>query len=100
MVPLPADDRRLPGWRVLREYLSEENRSPKLRILPTCSELIRCLPALLCHKERPEDASSEPHSITHAPEALRYAVMARCPPPAEPPRHTFRFPRKKPSLFD
>ena len=79
---LPADDRRIAGWRVVREYLSpKENGVPKLRILPTCHELIRSLPALLCDPHRPEDASGEPHSITHAPEALRYALMSRCPPP-------------------
>ncbi|MBO5937924.1 MAG: phage terminase large subunit [Clostridia bacterium] len=89
---LPADDRRIPGWRVLREYLSTTGgKEPKLRILPTCHELIRSLPALLCDPNRPEDASGEPHSITHAPEALRYALMSRCPPPVP---HEFRFVKK------
>ncbi len=74
----PADDRRVPGWRMLREYLYvPENGRPRLRIASRCTELIRCLPALLCDRDRPEDASSEPHSVTHAPEALRYAVMSR-----------------------
>ena len=75
-----ADDRRVAGWRVLREYLSVHDHSPKLFISENCSELIRCLPALLYDKNRPEDASGEPHAITHAPEALRYAVMARAYP--------------------
>ncbi len=75
---LPADDRRVPGWRMLREYLLiPPGGEPRLRISPRCTELIRCLPALLCDRERPEDASGEPHSVTHAPEALRYAVMSR-----------------------
>jgi phage terminase large subunit len=72
-----ADDRRIPGWRVLREYISEKNDTPKLRICRECHELIHSLPALLYDKARAEDASSEPHSVTHAPEALRYAVMSR-----------------------
>ena len=92
---LPADDRRIPGWRMVREYLAiPSGKLPKLRILPNCHELIRSLPALLCDPNRPEDASGEPHSITHAPEALRYALMSRCPPPTP---HEFRF-RKKESL--
>ncbi len=75
---LPADDRRVPGWRMLREYLRiPKDGEPRLRISSRCRELIRCLPALLCDRDRPEDASGEPHSVTHAPEALRYAVMSR-----------------------
>ena len=92
---LPADNRRIAGWRVLREYLSHTDGSPALWICPSCRELIRSLPALLCDENRPEDASDEPHAITHAPEALRYAVMSRCPPPREEPSDTpfaFRFP--------
>ena len=72
-----ADNRRVPGWRILREYLNTESDSPSLFISQSCQELIRCLPALLCDATRPEDASDEPHSVTHAPEALRYAVMSR-----------------------
>ncbi len=74
---LPADDRRVPGWRVLKEYLSQRDGKPRLFISADCSELIHCMQSLLCDKVRAEDASSEPHSITHAPEALRYAVMSR-----------------------
>lgn len=84
---LKADDRRVMGWRNLREYLaagrgeekgaaSAENGKPRLQIFSTCTELIRNLPALLHDKHRPEDASSEPHAVTHFPEALRYALMA------------------------
>lgn len=97
---LPADDRRIAGWRVLREYLSASSGKPKLKISSSCSELIRSLPALLCDSARAEDASSEPHSITHAPEALRYAVMSRCAPPKKR-RDAFSFKtgKEKRSLF-
>ncbi len=78
-----ADDRRIAGWRVLREYLSSKDSPPKLKICCNCAELIHSLPALLCDSIRAEDASSEPHAITHAPEALRYAVMSRISPPDE-----------------
>ena len=73
----PADDRRVAGWRVLREYLSPASDHPFIRISSECKELIECLPALLCDPNRIEDASGEPHRITHAPEALRYALMSR-----------------------
>ncbi len=92
----PADDRRVPGWRMLREYLAGGGDRPKLFISERCTELIRCLPALLCDPERPEDASGEPHSVTHAPEALRYAVMSRQSAEAPPSRtEDFVFPRRK-----
>ncbi|MBE6707133.1 MAG: hypothetical protein E7577_05770 [Ruminococcaceae bacterium] len=98
---LPADNRRIPGWRMLKQYLSAKDGSPYIRISRDCPELIRCLPALLFDSSKSEDASSEPHSVTHSPEALRYAVMSRCTPPVEreaPP--FFILPRKKVSFFD
>ena len=73
MPPLiKADNRRIPGWRCVREYL----RGGNITISPDCRELVRCLPALIHDKRNFEDASSEPHSVTHAPEALRYALMS------------------------
>jgi phage terminase large subunit len=87
----PADDRRIPGWRLVREYLcrptgggedggAEESRE-RLYIVRGCTELIRSMPLLLSDPNRPEDASGEPHAVTHAPEALRYGVMSRAQPP-------------------
>ena len=43
----------------------------RLSFFETCSEIIRCLPALVVDKLRPTDCSTEPHAITHAPDALR-----------------------------
>ena len=98
---IPADDRRIAGWRVLREYISAAKSPspdhPSIKISDVCHELIRCLPALMFDKDKPEDASSVPHSITHAPEALRYAVMSRirsARPVSETPDFNFKFPRK------
>ena len=72
-----ADDRRIAGWRVLREYLAAKNGHPYIRICSGCNDLISSLPALLCDPKKEEDASGSPHRITHSPEALRYAVMSR-----------------------
>ena len=71
-----ADNRRIPGWRALRDMLGAKV-SGVIKISYNCPELIRSLPALLFDKNGREDASSEPHDITHCPEALRYAVMSR-----------------------
>ena len=97
----PADDRRIPGWRLLHEYLSLSlsDGGPKLLISRTCHELIRCLPLLLCDPDRPEDASDQPHSVTHAPEALRYAVMSRQPQFGEKEKNDLLFPKKAKKIF-
>ena len=90
----PADDRRIPGWRLLREYLMrDEGGLPRLRIHRSCGELIRCLPLLLSDPYRAEDASDQPHAVTHAPEALRYAVMTRAALPEEERRFSFKRPQ-------
>ena len=87
-----ADDRRVAGWRLLREYLHGQKGVPDLRILRECRELIGCMQGLLYDPHRPEDASGEPHALTHAPEALRYAVMSRYRPDfPKDSRHDFRF---------
>ncbi len=90
-----ADDRRVAGWRVVREYLCEDSNSPRLFISERCPELIRCMSALLCDPDRPEDASGEPHSVTHLPEALRYGLMSRAFPPETEKKDIFPFIVKK-----
>ena len=70
-----ADDRRVAGWRAVKEFLSGP-----LYISDGCPELIRCMTSLTYDKNRPEDCRDTPHEITHLPEALRYAVMSRIEP--------------------
>jgi phage terminase large subunit len=72
-----ADDRRIAGWRVVRDYLGGHGGEARLKICSGCTELIHSMTSLLCDKNRAEDAASEPHSVTHAPEALRYGLMSR-----------------------
>ena len=73
-----ADDRRVAGWRVVRQYLhgTDGESEARLKISHNCPELIRCMEALMCDEHRTEDAASQPHHLTHAPEALRYGVMS------------------------
>jgi phage terminase large subunit len=102
----PADNRRIPGWRVLREYLAapsalrrtDEERRPALHISRRCGNLISSMQSLLCDREKPEDAADEPHAATHAPEALRYAVMSRAQAP-ESEKSPFTF-RRGINLYD
>ncbi len=78
---IKADNRRIIGWRYLRELLSSvgDQYPSRLSIFENANGLIRCLPALLHDRKNPEDVSGEPHNITHLPEALRYGVMAFLP---------------------
>ncbi len=88
-----ADDRRIPGWRALREHLTpyeetverivdgkvvqEKRTVAKLRFFECCPNIIRTLPALIHDEHDPEDVADKPHEITHAPESIRYGVMSR-----------------------
>lgn len=77
-----ANNARITGWRVMREYLRGYtllDGKPRLTIFRNCKNLIRCLPLLRFDEFIKEDAADTPHEITHAPEALRYAIMSREP---------------------
>ncbi len=73
---------RVSGWMSLREWLKvkadkDGNKFSRLTIMRNCTNLIRCLPLLLHDKSRPGDASTKPHAVTHAPDALRYFAVSR-----------------------
>lgn len=63
---------RIDGWLALKQWLADEDGVPKLRFFPGCVNIIRTLPLLLYDPKSHGDASTEPHEITHAPDALRY----------------------------
>ena len=66
-----ANDRET-GWLAVKELLKpKEDGTPRLRIFRQCTELIRCLPLLQIDPASPCDTLTEPHAITHAPDALR-----------------------------
>ncbi len=73
---------RIEGWMCLREWLhpfddGKGGKRARLMIFESCKNVIRCLPLLLHDKGRPGDASTEPHAVTHAPDALRYFAVSR-----------------------
>ncbi len=73
---------REAGWLAIKELLCDTGRGVRLKIFSTCTEIIRTLPALLRDKLRPTDCSTEPHEITHAPDALRGFAIFRARPKA------------------
>lgn len=62
---------RESGWLAIKELLISADEGRGIRFFSTCTEIIKCLPSLTVDKLRPSDCSTEPHSITHAPDALR-----------------------------
>lgn len=76
-----AQNERVSGWMDLHEWLRpyEENggMTAGLRVFRCCAQLIRCLPQLQFDANRPNDVATEPHELTHAPDALRYFVAGR-----------------------
>lgn len=83
-----TDNDRETGWLSVKELLrTDPEGNPRLRIFRTCPEIIRCLPALQIDPLHPSDTRNEPHSITHAPDALRgFAIYYSRPAPPETAR--------------
>lgn len=68
---------RIDGWLALKEWLCDMDGVPRLRFFSHCKNIIRCLPLLLYDEDHAGDAATEPHEITHAPDALRYFASFR-----------------------
>ncbi len=74
---------REAGWLSLKELISVNGKGEtRLKFFPHCAEIISCLPALTVDKLKPSDCATEPHEITHAPDALRgFAIFYARPKP-------------------
>jgi len=65
---IKSNNNREAGWLCIKEALGKE----RLHIFNTCTELIACLTALQRDGRNPNDCMTQPHEITHLPDALRY----------------------------
>jgi phage terminase large subunit len=73
----PANNNRIAGWRMIRELLiPDDEGTPRILFFENCLNIIRTLPRLTFDERIPEDVSSTPHELTHAPDALRYGVLS------------------------
>ncbi len=74
---------REAGWLCIKELLrADANGEARLKIFRSCTEIIKCLPMLQTDTEKPDDTKTEPHEITHAPDALRgFAIFYTRPNP-------------------
>lgn len=63
---------RETGWLAIKELLKTDAEGhARLHVFRQCREIIRCLPMLQIDPQKPSDTLTEPHAITHAPDALR-----------------------------
>lgn len=94
-----AENRRQGGWLDLKEWLRLRpvpgGQQPWLKIFDCCPNLIRSMEALRFSPDGQGDAATEPHEVTHGPDALRYFAAGR-PCPAvqaalQPERQPFHF---------
>jgi hypothetical protein len=71
-----ANNDRINGWNVVREYLEwndSDKPEPRLKIFENCKNLIRTLPMLVHSEKRPEDLDTKQED--HSADALRYGLM-------------------------
>lgn len=90
---------RIHGWMDVKEHLACRDRGdggiprPTLTVdKDACPELWHCLACIQRDRRHPNDAASEPHELTHAPDALRAFCAGR---PAAPRQRRERTDLKK-----
>ncbi|MEG2191931.1 MAG: phage terminase large subunit, partial [Oscillospiraceae bacterium] len=76
------NDRQV-GWYAVKEFLkvklgAKSEKTAKLKIFTTCTNLIRTLPSLIHDSKNPNDVSNTPHEYTHGPDAIRYFCVMHC----------------------
>lgn len=70
-----GDNRRKPGWEMLRQRLVGINGEPMLYFSETCEDSIRTIPVLQHDETDPEDLDTEAED--HAADETRYACTSR-----------------------
>ena len=72
-----SNNDREAGWLAIKELMTKDsNGDVRLHIFRNCTSLIRHLPELQRDPRKPTDTLTEPHDITHSPDALRYFCIA------------------------
>ncbi len=100
-----ADNDRVQGWYNLKEwlkpYMDEQGiLTANLVIFNTCTNLIRTLPLLQHDEKDPNDVATEPHELTHAPDAIRYFIAGRPVPVSSSSFLPGQGQKQKPRPFD
>ena len=101
-IPLTkVDNDRINGWQDVHEWLKprdsrdiitgDKTRIAGLRFFRNCKQVIRCLPMVQYDAHKPNDVATEPHELTHAPDAIRYFCSGR-PYAGQPPEKKHKLP--------
>ncbi len=77
-----SDNDRKAGWLAVKELMAVEHtgeqKRTKLHIFRGCaSNLTYALPLIQHNPKKPGDTMTEPHDLTHSPDALRYLCIMR-----------------------
>tara|TARA_R110001592_G_scaffold27006_10_gene100590 strand:+ start:4617 stop:5978 length:1362 start_codon:yes stop_codon:yes gene_type:complete len=71
---IKANNNRLSGWNLLREYLKwDDENPPKFHVFKTCNHFIETIPMLVHDLRRPEDLDTK--GPDHLADSTRYALM-------------------------
>ena len=88
---IKGNNNRETGWLALKDLLKvydadDNKRESRLKIFSSCIQLVEYLPSLQRDAKKPTDCMTEPHNITHLPDALRYFAVQYIYPsaPAKP----------------
>ena len=93
-----SSNSRVAGWLAVKEWLKvieikdietgELIKTSRMKITSNCVNLIRTLGLVQCDEKNPNDVATEPHELTHAPDALRgFCVMRQCVPVIDKKKH-------------
>ncbi len=96
---IKANNDRVQGWYNLKEWLKPYQdeqgiTTANLVFFKNCVNLIRTLPQLQHDEVDPNDVATEPHELTHGPDAIRYFIAGR-PRPNTPQKK-----KKRDDFFD
>ena len=72
-----ADNRRIEGWRNLRQSLRVEDGESKFQVFSTCTNFVTTFPANVHDPRRPEDLNTDGED--HTADEVRYGMMSRPP---------------------
>lgn len=93
---IKAGNERVQGWLNLKEWLApfeildeqtgELRKTARIKFFDNCRNIIRTLPAVLKDEKDPNDVATEPHELTHGPDAIRYFCGMRTLPTKPEPK--------------
>lgn len=77
-----VQNNRVQGWLEMKEWLKvrlcdDGVKRPQVMFFENCVNIIRTLPQLQHSTKDPNDVATEPHELTHGPDAIRYFCSGR-----------------------